>query len=73
MNSPPASMSPAPGADREEPELASEEDIPSDDGPGAAASEPPKPANPEPTPAPEDPEKGRVPTPDPAKPEHPRQ
>jgi hypothetical protein len=61
MNSLQASMSPAPGADREEPELANEEDIPSDDDPAA------------PKPAPEDPEKGRVPTPDPVKPEHPRQ
>lgn len=51
-----ATTPPAPGADREEPELANEEDIPSD----------------EPTSAPDDPEKGRVPAPDPVKPEHPR-
>lgn len=72
MQTPQATTPPSPGADREEPELANEADIPSD-GNSASASEPPKPANPEPTSAPDDPEKGRVPTPDPVKPEHPRQ
>jgi hypothetical protein len=76
-----------PGLEREEPELAFEDDIPPDGGSamppdespagGPAAPSPgppphvPKPADPEPLQDPIDPEKGRVKVPEPGKSEHP--
>ena len=72
---------PLPGLEKEEPELAQEDDIPRDDRPEAAdepagtptPAEAPKSANPEPLQEAVDPEKGRVKAPDPGKPEHPTQ
>jgi hypothetical protein len=74
----PGPVPPRPGLEREEPEIAQEDDIPSGDKPVAAptapvppATEAPKPANPEPVHEPKDPEKHHVKDPEQGKSEHP--